>query len=183
MLEKFGFAIGRRCKLLLTSLNFLASRCTAPLTPCSRYEAWLCCNLCAFFTPAALRPRGLQGGRIQGGFSQLKLGGTEIQHEAFRAFGLILHMAPLKIKELSVRTLCHVAVQKCGDSAFCKTLRGKAGDGYELRPGSIAVKGSALKAKLVNAAVQKEIDLTLTAYEGLVRLTIDEGDKDRFKVV
>ena len=79
-------------------------------------------------------------------------------------------------------TLCHVAVQKCGDSAFCKTLRGKAGDGYELRPGSIAVKGSALKAKLVNAAVQKEIDLTLTAYEGLVRITIDEGDKDRFKV-
>lgn len=73
-------------------------------------------------------------------------------------------------------------MQKCGDSAFCKNLRGKAGDGYELSPKSISVKSSRLKAKLVNTAAQKELDLTLTAYEGLVRVTVDEPDKDRFKV-
>ena len=76
----------------------------------------------------------------------------------------------------------NIGSQKCSDSAFCKNLRGKAGDSYELSPKTVNVKGSSLKATLVNTAAQKELDLTLTAYEGLVRVTIDESDKNRFKV-
>ena len=74
-------------------------------------------------------------------------------------------------------------MQKCGDSAFCKRLRGTAGDGFEVEPKSVSVKGSDLTATLRNPAADKEFVLKLTAYDGLVRLHIDEsGDKGRFQV-
>lgn len=73
-------------------------------------------------------------------------------------------------------------MQKCNDSVFCKQLRGNAGDGFEVVPKSVQVKSAELNAKLVNTAAKKELDLTLTAYHGLVRVTVDESQKTRFRV-
>lgn len=47
----------------------------------------------------------------------------------------------------------------------------------------MAVKGSELTASLRNPVADKQFALKLTAYDGLVRLHIDEsGDKGRFQV-
>lgn len=73
--------------------------------------------------------------------------------------------------------------KKCADSAFCKRLRGQKGDVYALKPESISVDGSKLRASVMNAANKAEFNLELTAYKGIIRLHIDEAaTKSRFQV-
>jgi hypothetical protein len=75
-------------------------------------------------------------------------------------------------------------VQKCADSAFCKRLRGQKGDVYALKPESISVDGSKLRASVMNAANKAEFNLELTAYKGIIRLHIDEAaTKSRFQAI
>lgn len=74
-------------------------------------------------------------------------------------------------------------MQKCADSAFCKRLRGQKGEVYAVKTKTLVVKGSKLRANLVNEANQAEFQLELTAYDGIVRLHIDEdASKNRFQV-
>lgn len=63
----------------------------------------------------------------------------------------------------------------CDNSAFCKRLRGNQSSAWSISPGSVAVKGSAVHATLVNQDIQQTLDLTLTAYEGIARLHINEA--------
>lgn len=74
-------------------------------------------------------------------------------------------------------------MQKCADSAFCKRLRGQKSDVYAIKTESLAVKGSKLRALVVNEANHAEFHLEMTAYDGIVRLHIDEdASKKRFQV-
>ena len=74
-------------------------------------------------------------------------------------------------------------MQKCADSAFCRRLRGKAGDVYALQAGTLQVEGAKLTARVVNEANQAEFDLTLTSYGNSVRLFIDEAaPNNRYQV-
>lgn len=73
-------------------------------------------------------------------------------------------------------------MQKCGDSGFCKRLRGNSGEAYEVEAKSVSVKAAELRARLVNTVAQKELQLALKAYDGFVRLSIDEQDSKRFQV-
>jgi hypothetical protein len=76
-----------------------------------------------------------------------------------------------------------LAAQKCNDAAFCKRLRGQKGDVYAVQTDSIAVQGSKLTATVRNEANSAEFQLNLTAYDGIVRVTVDEdASKGRFKV-
>lgn len=75
-------------------------------------------------------------------------------------------------------------LQKCNDAAFCKRLRGQKGDTYAVQTESLAVDGSKLTASVENEANGAEFQLTLTAYNGIVRLHIDEdASKGRFEVM
>lgn len=73
--------------------------------------------------------------------------------------------------------------QKCKDAAFCKRLRGQKGDVYAVQTDSVAVEDSKLTARILNEAQNAEFLMTLTAYNGVVRLHIDEdASKGRFQV-
>ena len=76
-------------------------------------------------------------------------------------------------------------MQKCNDAAFCKRLRGQKGDVYAVQTDSVVVQDSRLTASVKNEnADGAEFQLNLTAYDGIVRLTIDEdASKGRFKVL
>ena len=65
-------------------------------------------------------------------------------------------------------------LQKCINSNFCVRLRGNASADYEVVPASIKVDGAALAATLSNAACGVDFQLTLTGYEGMLRVHIDE---------
>lgn len=73
-------------------------------------------------------------------------------------------------------------MQKCGDSGFCKRLRGNKGDVFEVNQKSVRVENAKLHATLVNTAAQKDLNLVLSAYNGLVRLVVDEAASSRFQV-
>ena len=76
-------------------------------------------------------------------------------------------------------------MQTCDNSAFCKRLRGSQSSAWSISPDSVAVKGSAVHATLVNQDIQQTLDLTLTAYDGIARLHINEAKdsgKLRFQV-
>ncbi len=75
--------------------------------------------------------------------------------------------------------------QKCGDSGFCKRLRGvNSTDAFVINPDSVAVEGAVLKATLVNKEdANGTFSLALTAYADTIRLHIDEDPaKKRFQV-
>ena len=74
--------------------------------------------------------------------------------------------------------------QHCSDSAFCTRLRESSGDVYAVQPGSVAVSGSQISAQVQHEASGALFQLAITAYEGTVRLTIDEADASvgRFQV-
>ena len=55
------------------------------------------------------------------------------------------------------------------------------GDGYEIESKSVSIKESQLTAKILNPAAQKDFDLAITAYDGIVRVIIEEPDTSRFK--
>lgn len=58
-------------------------------------------------------------------------------------------------------------------------MRGNKGDGYELQAGSVNVKGSELTAKVKNSLRAGVLELKLTAYDGFIRLFIDEATEER----
>ena len=69
-------------------------------------------------------------------------------------------------------TLAHM--QKCDDANFCKRNRGKTGTRYSVQPESVTVVDGALSATLLNADSTAKFNLTLLAYDGFVRLLVDE---------
>ena len=75
-----------------------------------------------------------------------------------------------------------VAEQKCKDSNFCTRLRGFKGAAFEILPKSIDVKGQTATARLRDSRSNAEFDLSLTAYDGVLRLRIVEPAKKRFEV-
>ncbi|DBA85180.1 TPA: hypothetical protein ACH3X2_005892 [Trebouxia sp. C0005] len=74
--------------------------------------------------------------------------------------------------------------KKCENSAFCKRLRGAQGQTCSISPSSVVVKGSAVQALLQCGDSKEELDLTLTAYDGIARLHVNErtSGKQRFQV-
>lgn len=76
-------------------------------------------------------------------------------------------------------------MQKCDNSAFCKRLRGVQSDSWSISPDSVSVKGSDVHAVVVCGESKQELDLTLTAYDGIARLHVNEvkdSGKQRFQV-
>ncbi|DBA94742.1 TPA: hypothetical protein ACH3X1_002291 [Trebouxia sp. C0004] len=74
--------------------------------------------------------------------------------------------------------------KKCENSAFCKRLRGVQGQNCSISPSSVVVKGSSVHALLQCGDSKEELDLTLTAYDGIARLHVSErtSGKQRFQV-
>ncbi|KAK9835160.1 hypothetical protein WJX81_002172 [Elliptochloris bilobata] len=66
--------------------------------------------------------------------------------------------------------------KRCSDSAFCTRLRGSSGEAYAVLPNSVAVAGSQISAQVKHEASGALFQLAITAYEGTVRLTVDEAD-------
>lgn len=68
-------------------------------------------------------------------------------------------------------------LQKCKDSGFCQRLRGVNGtDAFAIRPESVELAGGAVHATVINKEnVNGTFVLSLTAYEGIVRLHINEA--------
>ena len=73
-------------------------------------------------------------------------------------------------------------MQKCTDSSFCNRLRGVKGPALEVLQKSIDTAGLTATAKLHDSRTESQLDLALTAYEGVVRLRITEAAKQRFEV-
>lgn len=74
-------------------------------------------------------------------------------------------------------------MQKCTDAAFCNRLLGTVDEGYQIDPQSVKIAGASLSAKLVNEQKGSEFRLALTAYDGFVRLYVNEDEsKNRFEV-
>lgn len=76
-------------------------------------------------------------------------------------------------------------VQKCEDSAFCSRLRGASGEVCSVVPSSVSVQESAVTATLLCGVESTELDLSLTAYEGIIRLYVNEAGEagsQRFQV-
>ena len=73
-------------------------------------------------------------------------------------------------------------LQKCTDSNFCNRLRGVRGPAFEVLPKSVDVRGQAANAKLLETQSKAEYDLSLTAYNGVLRLRVSEPAKNRFEV-
>ncbi len=76
-------------------------------------------------------------------------------------------------------------LQKCEHSGFCMRLRGVQRETCSIASSSVAVKGSSVNALLVCGESKQELDLRLTAYDGIVRLHINEAKasgKKRFQV-
>jgi alpha 1,3-glucosidase len=88
----------------------------------------------------------------------------------------------LRAPDLEVLPL--LAAQKCTDAAFCNRLLGSADDGYIIESKSISIAGPTLSARIVNKEKGSKLTLTLTAYDGFVRLVVNEEDplKKRFEV-
>jgi hypothetical protein len=68
-------------------------------------------------------------------------------------------------------------MQKCADASFCSRNRGRAGDVYSIKPGSAVLSGAKLAATVVNEEVEPAVELTLTLslYDGFLRLQVDEA--------
>lgn len=62
-------------------------------------------------------------------------------------------------------------------------MLGSADDGYAIDPQSVKAAGASLHAKLLNKEKGSEFKLTLKAYDGVVRLYVNEDEtKKRFEV-
>jgi alpha 1,3-glucosidase len=75
-------------------------------------------------------------------------------------------------------------LQKCKNAAFCERLRGTHSDYFVVDPQSVKVQGSRVTATVVNNQDSNgTFSLALTAYQGIVRLHIDEViPKGRYEV-
>ncbi|KAL3163000.1 hypothetical protein ABBQ32_009432 [Trebouxia sp. C0010 RCD-2024] len=75
--------------------------------------------------------------------------------------------------------------KKCEHSAFCTRLRGVQGQTCSISLSSISVKGASATASVLCGDTRQQYDLTLTGYDGIVRLYINEAGepgKKRFQV-
>lgn len=78
-----------------------------------------------------------------------------------------------------------MGLQKCEHSAFCTRLRGVQGQTCSISLSSISVKGASATASVLCGDTRQQYDLTLTGYDGIVRLYINEAGepgKKRFQV-
>ena len=76
-------------------------------------------------------------------------------------------------------------LQKCEHSAFCTRLRGVQGQTCSISPSSIVVEGSSATASVLCGEARQQYDLALTAYDGILRLHVNEAGeagKKRFQV-
>ena len=61
-------------------------------------------------------------------------------------------------------------------------MRGVRGAKFEILPKSVDVKGLTATARLKNSESTAEFDLTLSAYDGVLRMRVVEPAKKRFEV-
>jgi mannosyl-oligosaccharide alpha-1,3-glucosidase len=72
--------------------------------------------------------------------------------------------------------------KKCKDSAFCVRMRSVKQPAYAVQPGSVKVAKESLGATLLNVEHKREFALTLTAYDGMLRIHVDEPGNNRYEV-
>jgi len=86
------------------------------------------------------------------------------------------------VLDRDLRVVC--AVQRSSDSAFFTRLRGSSGNSYVVLQDSVVAAGSQVTAKIRNEGSSALFRLVITAYEGTLRLYVDEADAsvDRFQV-
>ena len=72
--------------------------------------------------------------------------------------------------------------KSCADSAFCGRLRGVRQPEYRVRPDSVQLTDGRLTATLVDTAADKDFALTLTAYDGTLRVHVTEPGARRYEV-
>lgn len=72
--------------------------------------------------------------------------------------------------------------KSCADSAFCGRLRGVKQPEYRVRPDSVRLADGRLTATLTNTAENKDFPLTVTAYDGVLRVHVTEPGRRRYEV-
>lgn len=73
--------------------------------------------------------------------------------------------------------------KKCGDAAFCKRLRGQPAANYSVDPASVKLADGSFSCSLINTDDSVAFSLTVTAYDGIMRIMGQEADSQhRFHV-
>ena len=73
--------------------------------------------------------------------------------------------------------------QKCTDAAFCNRLLGAKDDKYHIDPSSLSIAGATVDARLYHKESSAQYRLSLTAFDGVVRLYVNEdAATQRFEV-
>lgn len=73
--------------------------------------------------------------------------------------------------------------KSCADVAFCGRLRGAVHEGgYTVQPASVIADQSGVRAKLLDSATGGALQLDISAYEGSLRIQVDEPGAQRFHV-